>query len=168
MTQARIPIEFSKGEAAPGQHEVNIRYDDVLESADRSVIFKHGAKEIAWLDGLRPDVHGQARPHLDRLVGPPPHERLGPRRRRALFYREGAEPYGMSDTMRWFLGGMMALARELAIFFAPNINSYKRFAARQLGARQRGLGPRQPHDRVPGRRATGRRCTSSAASRVAT
>ena len=35
----------------------------------------------------------------------------------------------MSDTMRWFLGGMMRLARELAIFFAPNINSYKRFAA---------------------------------------
>ena len=48
MTEARIPIEFSKGEAAAGQHEVNIRYDDVLESADRSVIFKHGAKEIAW------------------------------------------------------------------------------------------------------------------------
>ncbi len=48
MTAARIPIEFSKGEAAAGQHEVNIRYDHVLESADRSVIFKHGAKEIAW------------------------------------------------------------------------------------------------------------------------
>ena len=51
MTEARVPIEFSKGEAAPGQHEVNIRYDDVLESADRSVIFKHGAKEIAYLNG---------------------------------------------------------------------------------------------------------------------
>ena len=51
MTEARIPIEFSKGEAAPGQHEVNIRYDEVLESADRSVLFKHGAKEIAYLNG---------------------------------------------------------------------------------------------------------------------
>ncbi len=51
MTEARIPIEFSKGEAAAGQHEVNIRYDDVLESADRSVLFKHGAKEIAYLNG---------------------------------------------------------------------------------------------------------------------
>ena len=46
MTQARVPIEFSKGEAGPGQHEVNIRYDHVLESADRSVVFKHGAKEV--------------------------------------------------------------------------------------------------------------------------
>src|SRR3989442_4209679 len=51
MAAARIPVEFSKGEAAPGQHEVNIRYDHVLESADRSVIFKHGAKEIAYLNG---------------------------------------------------------------------------------------------------------------------
>jgi glutamine synthetase len=43
MTEANVPIEFSKGEAASGQHEVNIRYDQVLESADRSVVFKHGA-----------------------------------------------------------------------------------------------------------------------------
>ncbi|MBA2758271.1 MAG: glutamine synthetase, partial [Chloroflexia bacterium] len=51
MTEAGIPIEFSKGEAAPGQHEVNIHYDDALESADRAALFKHGAKEIAWQQG---------------------------------------------------------------------------------------------------------------------
>ena len=51
MSAANVPIEFSKGEAANGQHEVNIRYDHVLESADRSVVFKHGAKEIAYLNG---------------------------------------------------------------------------------------------------------------------
>ena len=128
MTEARIPIEFSKGEAAAGQHEVNIRYDDVLESADRSVIFKHGAKEIAWLEGYgltfmaKPD-HGWtgSSGHL--------HMSAWTEDDRAMFFQEGAEPYGMSDTMRWFLGGMMRLARELAIFFAPNVNSYKRFAA---------------------------------------
>ena len=43
---------------------------------------------------------------------------------------EGSErPSGMSDTMAWFLAGMMALSRELAVFLAPNVNSYKRFAA---------------------------------------
>lgn len=128
MTQARIPIEFSKGEAAAGQHEVNIRYDEVLESADRSVIFKHGAKEIAW--GLGYGLTFMAKPdhtwtgssgHLHMSAWGPDDE--------ALFYREGAQPYGMSDTMRWFLGGQMALARELAILFAPNVNSYKRFAS---------------------------------------
>ena len=51
MTRAGVPIEFSKGEAAPGQHEVNIHYDDALESADRAAIYKHGAKEIAHLNG---------------------------------------------------------------------------------------------------------------------
>jgi glutamine synthetase len=45
-----------------------------------------------------------------------------------LMFTEGAEPYGMSETMRFFVGGMMKLARELSIFFAPNVNSYKRFA----------------------------------------
>ena len=128
MTEARIPIEFSKGEAAAGQHEVNIRYDHVLESADRSVIFKHGAKEIAWLGGYgltfmaKPD-HGWtgSSGHLHMSTWTPDDE--------ALFFQAGSEPYGMSDTMRWFLGGMMRLARELAVFFAPNINSYKRFAA---------------------------------------
>jgi glutamine synthetase len=128
MTQARIPIEFSKGEAAAGQHEVNIRYDDVLESADRSVIFKHGAKEIAW--GLGYGLTFMAKPdhawtgssgHVHMSAWGPDDE--------ALFFRAGAEPYGMSDTMRWFLGGQMALARELAIFFAPSVNSYKRFAS---------------------------------------
>ena len=51
MVRAGVPIEFSKGEAAPGQHEVNIHYDDALESADRAAIYKHGAKEIAHLSG---------------------------------------------------------------------------------------------------------------------
>jgi glutamine synthetase len=129
MTQAGVPIEFSKGEAAAGQHEVNIRYDDVLETADRTVIFKHGAKEIAWLDGFgltfmaKPDhTWTGSSGHLHMSVWDPSGER-------ALFNEEGATPYGMSQTMKWFLGGMMALSRELAVFIAPNINSYKRYAA---------------------------------------
>ena len=81
MTEARIPIEFSKGEAAPGQHEVNIRYDHVLESADRSVLFKHGAKEIAYLNGWGITFMAKPDHTLDRLVGPSPHVDLGRGRR---------------------------------------------------------------------------------------
>jgi len=128
MTEARIPVEFSKGEAAPGQHEVNIRYDEVLESADRSVIFKHGAKEIAYLNGLgltfmaKPDhTWTGSSGHLHMSV-------WDAEGKRSLMHDEGGEPYGMSQTMRWFVGGMMALSRELSPFFAPNVNSYKRFA----------------------------------------
>jgi glutamine synthetase len=130
MTEARIPIEFSKGEAAPSQHEVNIRYDEVLESADRSVLFKHGAKEIAWLNGY--GLTFMAKPYAE-WTGSSGHLHMSlwnAAGDKALFFEEGAGagPYGMSQTMRWYLGGMMALQRELALFIAPTINSYKRYA----------------------------------------
>ena len=128
MTLARIPIEFSKGEAAPSQHEVNIRYDEVLESADRSVLFKHGAKEIAWLNGY--GLTFMAKPYAE-WTGSSGHLHMSLWNRagdKPLFYDQAGGLYGMSQTMRWFLGGMMALGRELAVFIAPNINSYKRYA----------------------------------------
>ena len=129
MTEAGIPIEFSKGEAAPSQHEVNIRYSDVLEAADRSVLFKHGAKEIAWLNSY--GLTFMAKPYAD-WTGSSGHLHMSlwdKSGEKPLFTEEGAKPYGMSQTMRWFLGGVMALQRELALFVAPNVNSYKRYAA---------------------------------------
>ena len=129
MTEARIPIEFSKGEAAPSQHEVNIRYDEVMESADRSVLFKHGAKEIAWLNGY--GLTFMAKPYAE-WTGSSGHIHISLwdiKTDKSLFFDPaGKAPYGMSDTMRWFLGGMMKLQREMALFIAPNINSYKRYA----------------------------------------
>ena len=130
MTEARIPVEFSKGEAANGQHEVNIRYDEVLESADRTVIFKHGAKEIAYLNGW--GITFMAKPD-HRWTGSSGHLHMSlwdAAGKRSIMADEASDaPYHMSETMGYFLGGMMRLSRELAVFIAPNINSYKRFAA---------------------------------------
>ena len=130
MTEARVPVEFSKGEAAPGQHEVNIRFDQVLESADRSVIFKHGAKEIAYLNGW--GLTFMAKPD-HRWTGSSGHLHM------SVWDADGANPlmaddaarlpYGLSKQGASFIAGMMALSRELAIFIAPNVNSYKRYAA---------------------------------------
>src|SRR3954454_24358365 len=130
MTEARIPIEFSKGEAAPGQHEVNIRYDHVLESADRSVLFKHGAKEIAYLNGwgltfmAKPDhTWTGSSGHLHMSTWDAAGEQ-------PLTSDDKAKlPYGMSKQFSQFVAGMMALSRELAVFVAPFINSYKRYAS---------------------------------------
>jgi glutamine synthetase len=166
MTEARIPVEFSKGEAAPGQHEVNIRYDHVLESADRSVLFKHGAKEIAYLNGW--GITFMAKPDHT-WTGSSGHLHM------SIWNEDGTtplthdeksgRPYGMSDTFSWFVAGMMALSRELAIFIAPNINSYKRYASlswapvnivwgrdnRTTGFRLVGHGPSlHVEDRFPG------------------
>jgi glutamine synthetase len=130
MTEARVPIEFSKGEAAPGQHEVNIRYDHVLESADRSVIFKHGAKEIAYLNGW--GITFMAKPDHT-WTGSSGHLHM------STWDADGDEPlthdadaglpYGISRQFSQFVAGMMAYSRELAVFIAPNINSYKRYAS---------------------------------------
>ncbi|CAN5529206.1 glutamine synthetase family protein [soil metagenome] len=128
MSAAGIPIEFSKGEAAPGQHEVNIHYAEALESADRHALFKHGVKEIAWQNG-----------HAVTFMAKPDHAWTGSSAHihvslwdadgeRALFHDGNSQPYGMSQTMRHFLGGVMHATRELAFFLAPFVNSYKRFA----------------------------------------
>jgi glutamine synthetase len=128
MCEADIPVEFSKGEAAPGQHEVNIHYDAALESADRHTLFKHGLKEMAWQNG-----------HAVTFMAKPDHNWTGSsahvhvslwdtKRQRNLFHESGASPYAMSATMRHFLGGLIQGMRELAFFIAPFVNSYKRFA----------------------------------------
>jgi len=128
MNAARIPVEFSKGEAAPGQHEVNIHYDTALESADRHALFKHGIKEMAWQNG-----------HAVTFMAKPDHTWTGSsahvhvslwdaKKGKGLFHDKKRPPYGMSDTMRYFLGGLIQGMRELAFFIAPFVNSYKRFA----------------------------------------
>ena len=168
MTAARIPIEYSKGEAAPGQHEVNIRYDHVLESADRSVLFKHGAKEIAYLNGwgltfmAKPDHSWTGSSgHLHMSVW----SADGSTPLMAARDGEPAGPYGLSTVGQRFMAGMMTLSRELAVFIAPTINSYKRYAAlswapvnvvwgrdnRTTGFRLVGHGPAlHVEDRFPG------------------
>lgn len=132
MSAANVPIEFSKGEAANGQHEVNIRYDHVLESADRSVVFKHGAKEIAYLNGW--GITFMAKPD-HRWTGSSGHLHMSVwdlAKDVPLMHATGREkpgPYGLSKVGQQFMAGMMALSRELAVFVAPFINSYKRYAS---------------------------------------
>ncbi len=59
MVEAGIPVEFSKGEAGTGQHEINITYGGALEVADRHLVFKNGVKEIASEHRTGRHLHGQ-------------------------------------------------------------------------------------------------------------
>jgi glutamine synthetase len=126
---AGVPVEFSKGEWGPGQHELNLRYTTPVEMADRHTILKHGAKEIAALNQVavtfmakwRADLAGSSC-HLHSSLW----DRDG---RRNLFWQKGATPLGMSPMFRHYLGGQLAGARQLAYFFAPYVNSYKRYLA---------------------------------------
>jgi len=124
-----IPVEFSKGEWGPGQHEINLRYAPALEMADRHVIYKLAAKEIAA--GAGASVTFMAKWHED-LAGSSLHihTSLGDVQGTPLFPGESrleGAPAQVSETFRWFLGGLLAHARELTLWLAPTPNSYKRF-----------------------------------------
>ena len=124
LSAAGIPIEFTKGEASIAQHEINIHYADALESADRAVLLKHGAKEIAMSDGLAVTFMAKPRPEWTGSSGHI-HLSLWDESGNAF---PGAKPDDMSATMRHFLGGMLTHASDLSILIASNVNSYKRFA----------------------------------------
>ncbi len=128
LSAAGVPIEFTKGEAAPGQHEINIHYAEALESADRHALLKHGVKEIALQNGY--SVTFMAKPDHT-WTGSSSHIHLSlwdADGARNLFHDAGARRMGCPRTMRHFLGGMIACARELSLFVAANVNSYKRYA----------------------------------------
>ena len=125
---AGIPVENSKGEWGPGQEEINVRYCDALEMADRHTILKNGVKEIAHLQGKA--VTFMAKWDYE-LAGSSCHIHLSLRDKsgdKALFPDENAL-YGMSDTMRRFAAGQLKYAADITGFLAPYVNSYKRFQA---------------------------------------
>jgi len=123
---AGIPVENSKGEWGPGQEEINVRYADALTMADRHVILKNACKEIALLQGKA--VTFMAKWRYD-LAGSSCHvhsslwDAAGGR---PLFY-DAKGDHGMSATMRHYVAGQLAHAREITWFLAPYVNSYKRY-----------------------------------------
>ncbi len=125
MEAAGVPVECSKGEWGPGQHEINLEYAAPVEMADRHTVYKHGAKEIAMQKGCALTFMAK---FDSRLAGSSCHihASLWDRAGNTPAFWAGGKP---SKIFRWFLGGNMALAREFAFFFAPTTNSYKRYQA---------------------------------------
>jgi glutamine synthetase len=120
MHAAGIPVEYSKGEAWPGQHEINFRYADAVTMADNHTIYKNGAKELAHLNGR--SLTFMAKPHQE-WIGNSCHVH-------SSLWREGEAAFaGESDVFKHYLAGQIAVLSELAVFVAPSVNSYKRFAA---------------------------------------
>jgi glutamine synthetase len=124
-----IPVEFSKGEWGPGQHEINLRYAPAIEMADRHVIYKLAAKEIAAAQGR--SLTFMAKWHHDH-AGNSLHIHLSMARDDGSAAFAGDEPVPGTDVVgapafRYALAGMLEHAREIALLFAPNTNSYKRY-----------------------------------------
>jgi glutamine synthetase len=122
---AGIPVENSKGEADAGQAEINYRYSDAMDTADNHVIIKNAVKEIAWAKGK--SVTFMAK-YDHRRAGSSSHvhQSLWTDDGKPAFH-DPAGTHGMSDLMRHYVAGQLAHASELTVFFAPYVNSYKRF-----------------------------------------
>ncbi len=121
LRDSGVPVETSKGEAGLGQHELNVRYSELLTMADRHVVFKQCVKEVA--DGLGVSVTFMAK-FADGDNGSSCHIHLSLRKDGEPVFADGD---GQSNIFRWFLGGWMAHASEFMVFYAPNVNSYKRY-----------------------------------------
>jgi glutamine synthetase len=123
---AGVPVEFSKGEAGRGQHEINLEYASPVEMADRHVIYKNGAKEIASQLGRA--ITFMAKYAADE-VGSSCHVHS------SVWNADGStslmwDAVGadhLSAVFRGWLGGQVACGRELAWMYAPTVNSYKRY-----------------------------------------
>jgi len=125
LTDAGLPVEFTKGEAGRGQHELNLTYQAAVEMADANLLFKNGTKEIAHQQGkaatfmakygfAETGSSGHIHSSLWTLDG-------------ASSLMPGDGPHHMSATFRWYLGGLIATAREFSLLYAPTVNSYRRF-----------------------------------------
>jgi glutamine synthetase len=125
MEGAGMYCEGVKGECNLGQQEIAFRYDDALVTCDNHTIYKNGAKEIA-------DQHGKSLTFMakfDEREGNSCHIHLSFRGTDgSAVFSDDTDPLGMSAMFRSFVAGQLATLRELTLFYAPNINSYKRFA----------------------------------------
>jgi glutamine synthetase len=123
MDGAGMYCEGVKGECNLGQQEIAFRYAGALETCDNHSIYKNGAKEIA-------DQHGKALTFMAKYnerEGNSCHIHLSVRATDGEAVMAGDGPYGFSKLMEHWLAGLIATTKELSLFFAPNINSYKRY-----------------------------------------
>ena len=162
LTAAGLPVEFSKGEAGRGQHEINLTFQDAVEMADINLLFKNAVKEIAAAHGTSATF--MAKPHFDD-AGSSFHIHSSLWSRDGSSVMPGDGEHHMSDAFRWYLGGLLATAAEFTLLVAPTVNSYKRFLPgswaptgigwgvdnRTLGFRVVGHGERlRVENRIPG------------------
>jgi glutamine synthetase len=124
MDGAGMYCEGVKGECNLGQQEIAFRYDHARVTCDNHTIYKNGAKEIA-------DQHGKSLTFMakfDEREGNSCHIHISLRGDDgAAVFADADDELGMSPMFRSFIAGQLATLRELTLFYAPNINSYKRF-----------------------------------------
>jgi glutamine synthetase len=120
----RFPIEGLHTETGPGVIEAALSYCEALEAADRAALFKTFTKVLAQRRGLMATFMAK---WSQQLPGQSGHLHISMKGLdgRSVFH-DPAKTHGMSDEMRWFVGGQQALMPELLAMIASTVNSYSR------------------------------------------
>jgi len=118
-----VPIEGMHTETGPGVYEVAILFSEALKAADRAILFKTGAKEIASRFGIMPSFMAKWNAQYPGCSGHI-HQSLSDGERNVFF--DAKSPRSMSAVFESYLAGQVACLMEFAPMFWPTINSYKR------------------------------------------
>ena len=123
MDKAGLIVESAKGECNFGQHEIAFRYQDALTTCDQHSLYKMGAKEIASEQGCSLTFMAK----FNEREGNSCHIHLSFRDLEGNAVMAGDGQEGLSKLGEQFIAGQVHHMREMALLFAPNINSYKRY-----------------------------------------
>ncbi|WP_341927404.1 glutamine synthetase family protein [Nocardioides psychrotolerans] len=124
MYAAGLDVEGAKGECNFGQHEIGFLYADALTTADNHVVYKNAAKEIAAQQGKSLTFMAK----YDQREGSSCHIHLSLRGTDGSLVFWDAETGQRTALYDHFVAGVLATIRDFTLLYAPNINSYKRFA----------------------------------------
>jgi glutamine synthetase len=125
LTEIGIEVETAHHEVATGQHEIDFKYANALRTADNAVTFKTTLKAVAASHGL----HATFMPKPIFGIngsGMHTHQSLWDDRKGRNAFADPSDPYGLSQTARQYIAGILAHARGMIAVLAPLVNSYKR------------------------------------------
>ena len=125
LKKFNVPLEGLHTETGPGTYEAAITYSDVLEAADRAVLFKTAVKEIAYRHGIIATFMAKINEGLPGCGGHVHQSLWDKAGKKNLFYNE-KDKFRMSELTKNYLAGQLYCLPEILPLFAPNINSYKR------------------------------------------
>jgi glutamine synthetase len=120
-----VPLEGLHTETGDGVYEAAIEHADVLEAADRAVLFKTSVKEIAYKHGYIASFMAKWNINLPGCSGHI-HQHLTDVNGNNIFYDE-ADTNGMSETMKHYIAGQLYCLPHIMPMYAPTVNSYKRY-----------------------------------------
>ncbi|MDI9358232.1 MAG: glutamine synthetase family protein [Phycisphaerales bacterium] len=120
-----IPVEGLHTETGPGVLEVAIAYSQLMEAADRAVLFKTATKEIAYKHGIMATFMAKISPNLPGCGGHI-HQSLWSADKQVNLFHDATDKNGMSQLMKHYIAGQLHCLPHLLPMLAPTINSYKR------------------------------------------